>query len=92
MPGPRRDDAKSRTAISIKKALRHEATHVAQACKKTETLGILKTKTKLHKWYKKNAVIKSTAIGNISKERELEAYYMEDRPRKVISALKKYCL
>ena len=86
------DSSKERTAISIRKALRHEATHVAQDCNGSKLLGILNQKDKIHKWYKKNAIIGSAKIGNIDKRREAEAYYMEDRPRTVISALKKYCL
>ena len=92
IPGPNRDAAKSRTAISIKKAIRHEATHVAQDCNNSNLLGILKEDKKIHKWYKKNAIISSTSIGKIKQEREEEAYYMEDRPNLVISALEKYCL
>ena len=86
------NSSKERTAISIKKALRHEATHVAQDCNGSKLLGILNQKDKIHKWYKENAIIGSATIGNIDKRREAEAYYMEDRPSTVISALKKYCL
>ena len=92
MPGPSRNAAKNRTAISIRKALRHEATHVAQDCNDSQLLGIFKQNINIHKWYKRNAIIGSTSIGNIKEEREAEAYYMEDRPNIVISALKKYCL
>jgi len=87
-----RYDNSSRTAISIRKALRHEATHVAQDCNNSKLLGIKSSKTKIHSWYKKSAITGSTNIGNIKQEREEEAYYMEDRPQKVIQALKKYCL
>ncbi len=91
LPGPNREAARYRTAISIKKALRHEATHVAQDCNGSKLLGILKENQKVHKWYKRTAIIDSTSIGSIQEEREAEAYYMEDRPTIVISALKKYC-
>ncbi len=92
MPSLNRNEEKRRTAISIRKALRHEATHVAQSCNDSKLLGTINSKTKVHKWYKKNAIIGSTAIGNITQQREAEAYYMEDRPKAVIAALKKYCL
>jgi len=91
---PRRvtSNDKDRTAIYIRKAVRHEATHVAQDCNNSELLGVLNKKRKVHSWYKKGAIKKSTSVGNIKREREEEAYFMEDRPREVISALKKYCL
>ena len=89
---PSPNNAKERTAISIKRAIRHEATHVAQDCNNSQLLGVLNPKKKIHEWYKKNAIIGSTNIGNINQQREAEAYYMEDRPKLVISALRKYCL
>ena len=82
----------SNIGISIRKAVRHEATHVAQDCNDSKLLGIVKSKGKIHYWYKRNAIKGSTSIGKIKEEREEEAYYMEDRPKKLISALKKYCL
>ncbi len=80
------------TAISIKKALRHEATHVAQACNNSKPLGIVKTKGNIHKWYKRDAIEGSTIVGTGKIEKEEEAYYMEERPKKLITALRKYCL
>ncbi|WP_320667567.1 serine hydroxymethyltransferase [Prochlorococcus sp. MIT 1307] len=84
-------DNNNATAISIRKALRHEATHVAQDCNNSKLLGVINTKRKSHPWYKARAIKGSTSIGNIKREREVEAYYMEDRPKKVIAALKKFC-
>ena len=84
------DNSKERTSISIRKALRHEATHVAQHCNNSNLLGLLNKKVKRYKWYKKSAIIRSTSIGNGNTEKEEEAYYMEDRPREVITALKRY--
>ena len=81
-----------KTAISIKKALRHEATHVAQACNNSEPLGVIKTKGNIHQWYKRDAIEGSTNIGTGKKEKEEEAYYMEQQPKKLITALRKYCL
>ena len=92
MPNIGRHRDNNYTAISIRKALRHEATHVAQDCNNSKLLGVLNEDKKIHSWYKKNAMKQSTSIGNIKIEREQEAYYMEDRPRQVIAALKKYCL
>ena len=87
-----RHNKNNNTARSIRKALRHEATHVAQACNDSKLLGILNKGKKIHSWYKKSAIEGSTNIGNVKREREEEAYYMEDRPKQVIAALKKYCL
>ena len=92
IPKISRNNKDNRTALSIRKALRHEATHVAQDCNNSKLLNVLNKNSKIHPWYKENAIISSTKIGQIEKEREAEAYYMEDRPNKVISALKKYCL
>ena len=92
LPKVGRDKDSDATAISIRKALRHEATHVAQDCNNSKLLGVINTEKKLHSWYKKTAIKGSTSIGNIKREREVEAYYMEDRPKKVIAALKKFCL
>ena len=82
----------SNIAISIRKALRHEATHVAQACNNSKLLGIISPKSKLHQWYKREAIKGSTNIGTGNKGKEKEAYYMEERPKKLIESLKKYCL
>ena len=81
-----------RTAISIRKAIRHEATHVAQYCNKSKPLGVISSKKRVHEWYKKAAIEGSTRVGDTIREKEHEAYYMEDRPKEVISILKKYCL
>ena len=56
---PSRNNAQESTAISIRKALRHEATHVAQDCNNSQLLGILNPNKKIHDWYKKNAIISS---------------------------------
>ncbi len=92
LPGINKYNQNERTSIAIRKALRHEATHVAQDCNNSQLLNVLPKKKKMHEWYKKSAITRSTNIGNIKREREEEAYYMEDRPKMVIKALKKYCL
>tara|TARA_Y100001970_G_C13885086_1_gene675782 strand:+ start:121 stop:618 length:498 start_codon:yes stop_codon:yes gene_type:complete len=84
-----REDGK--TGIIIRRAIRHESVHVAQACNNSNLLNMLQSKDKVHKWYKKKALEGSTRLSKISKEREYEAYLMEDNPKLVIAALKKFC-
>ncbi len=79
------------TTIAIRKALRHEATHVAQACNGGRPMNAERAKMNMYSWYKKNAINKSTQISNTNQDKEVEAYYLEDRPNDVISSLKKYC-
>tara|TARA_Y100000589_G_scaffold312602_1_gene333112 strand:+ start:461 stop:922 length:462 start_codon:yes stop_codon:yes gene_type:complete len=80
-----------KTNLYIRRALRHEATHMAQACNDDKTTGIIKDlDQKIHK-NKLDALNSSVKIsGNVKKE--VEAYVMEDKPRKVKQAIKKYCL
>ncbi len=80
-----------RIGIHIRRAVRHESVHIAQACNGGIPLGIAKEKKlKLHP-YKMDAWIASSAISG-KKEKEYEAYTLEDRPRIIIKALKRYCL
>ena len=80
-----------KTKLYIRRALRHEATHMAQSCNKNKIIGdIEEIKKRIHK-SKMNAIRSSVVIsGNI--EKEFEAYMMEDKPRKVKKAIEKYCL
>ena len=78
-----------RTAIHIKKALRHEAVHVAQECNNG---NLLKIDRKLSmKPSKINALNGSTIISG-EQEKERQAYILEDRPRLIKNELRKYCL
>ena len=85
----RNTDTFERTAKHIKKALRHEAVHVAQECNSGNLLNIKRS-------YKINpskieALKGSTKIsGEIEKERQ--AYILEDKPKLIKKELKKYCL
>ena len=80
-----------KTNIYIRRALRHEATHLAQSCNKDKITGVIKNiEDKIHEG-KLKALNSSVQIsGNY--EKELEAYVMEDKPRKVKEILKTYCL
>ena len=80
-----------KTNIYIRRALRHEATHLAQSCNKNKPTGIIKDmEDKIHIG-KLKALNSSVQIsGNY--EKELEAYVMEDKPRRIKEILKTYCL
>ncbi len=81
-----------KTERAIRKALRHEATHVAQKCNGNKTIGDIKNlETKLHQ-SKRKALEFSTSRFAGSYSKELEAYILEDRPKKVKEMLTKYCL
>jgi len=77
---------------AIRKALRHEATHVVQKCNGNKIVGNIKDlETKLNQ-SKRKALEFSTTKFSGTYAKEVEAYIMEDKPRKVKEMLKKYCL
>ena len=80
-----------KTNLYIRRALRHETTHLVQSCNNNKPTGVIKNiEDKIHKG-KLKALNSSVQIsGNYYKE--LEAYVMEDKPRKVKEILKSYCL
>tara|TARA_Y100001968_G_C19326696_1_gene702141 strand:+ start:395 stop:853 length:459 start_codon:yes stop_codon:yes gene_type:complete len=87
--GKRNNDIFERTALHIKKALRHEAVHVSQECNNGKLLSI--TKKLSMNPAKVEALKGSTKIsGEIGKERQ--AYILEDRPKLIKKELEKYCL
>ncbi len=79
------------TRIYIRRALRHEAVHVAQSCKGGSILTDKETKKIKFHPYKKEALEASTMISG-NKQNETEAYWMENKPILVKEVLKKYCL
>ncbi len=85
------DNDSFQTGRMIRRAIRHEAIHVAQECNNGNVLNFAKkNKIKLSP-YKLNALKGSVNLVG-QEEKEYEAYSLEDRPRYVISLLKKYCL
>jgi|TARA_B100000214_G_scaffold343860_1_gene292621 hypothetical protein len=82
-------DIFERTALHIKKALRHEAVHVAQECNNGKIL-------KIEKKFLMNASKVKALNGSIKisgeEEKERQAYILEDKPRLVEKELRKYCL
>ena len=87
---PRQDSFKTERAI--RKALRHEATHAIQKCNNNKTVGdIEKLESKLHP-SKRNALKFSISNFSGTYAKEVEAYVLEDKPKKVKNLIKKYCL
>ncbi len=90
IPRAGNDDGYDPTKIYISRALRHEAVHVAQSCNNGKLLNILKPgKVKIHP-FKKDALKGSTSVSG-NREKEYEAYLLEDRPKLVKYALEKFC-
>ena len=87
---PKKDNFK--TELAIRKALRHEATHAIQKCNDNKTVGDIKNlENKLHP-SKKKALEFSTSNFSGTYAKEVEAYILEDKPKKVKRMIKKYCL
>ncbi len=78
-----------RTALHIKKALRHEAVHVAQECNDGKILNIEGDLSMSNSKIK--ALSKSILISG-EEEKERQAYILENKPKLVEKELKKYCL
>tara|TARA_Y100001968_G_scaffold91027_1_gene81865 strand:+ start:561 stop:1025 length:465 start_codon:yes stop_codon:yes gene_type:complete len=78
-----------RTALHIKKAIRHEAVHVAQECNNGNTLKIDR-KLSINP-SKINALKGSIRISG-EEEKERQAYILEDKPKLIKNELRKYCL
>tara|TARA_Y100001968_G_scaffold295084_1_gene302204 strand:+ start:513 stop:971 length:459 start_codon:yes stop_codon:yes gene_type:complete len=83
------NDSYERTALHIKKALRHEAVHVAQECNNGRLLKLDRKLTM--NTSKINALNRSIRISG-EEEKEKQAYILEDKPRLVKNELIKYCL
>ena len=80
-----------KTNIYIRRALRHEATHLVQSCNNNKPTGVIKNiEDRIHEGKLKALNSSVQLSGNY--EKELEAYVMEDKPRKVKEILKSYCL
>ena len=81
-----------KTERAIRKALRHEATHAIQKCNNNKMIGDLKKlESNLHQ-SKRKALVFSTSNFSGTYAKEVEAYVLEDKPKKVKNLIKKYCL
>ena len=86
------DNNNFKTERAIRKALRHEATHAIQKCNDNKIVGDIKIlESKLHQ-NKRKALEFSTSNFSGTYEKEVEAYVLEDKPKKVRNLIKKYCL
>ena len=87
--GKRYDNHK--TNLYIRRALRHETTHLVQSCNNNRPTGVIKNiEDKIHEGKLKALKSSVQLSGNYYKE--LEAYVMEDKPIKVKEILNNYCL
>ena len=77
-----------KTRLYVRRALRHEATHLAQSCNGNKAIGNIKNlEDKIHKTKLRALKLSVQVSGNYRKE--LEAYIMEDRPQKVKKMIQK---
>ena len=87
---PNKDNIKTERAI--RQALRHEATHAIQKCNNSKTIeDIKKLESKLNQ-NKRKALNFSTSNFSGTYVKEVEAYILEDKPKKVKKLIEKYCL
>jgi len=87
---PNKDNFKTERAI--RRALRHEAIHAIQKCNNNKIIGDIKElESKLHQ-SKRKALEFSTSNFSGNYAKEVEAYVLEDKPKKVKNLIKKYCL
>tara|TARA_Y100001968_G_scaffold62801_1_gene53535 strand:+ start:206 stop:664 length:459 start_codon:yes stop_codon:yes gene_type:complete len=83
------EDIHERTALHIKKAIRHEAVHVAQECNDG---NLLKIDRKLSMNPSKISALNGSIRISGEEEKERQAYILEDKPKLVKNELRKYCL
>ena len=87
---PNKDNFK--TELAIRRALRHEAAHAIQKCNNNKTVGDIKILESKLPPSKRRSLEFSTSNFSGTYAKELEAYILEDKPKKVINMIKKYCL
>ncbi len=85
------NDDFNKTSIQIRRALRHEAVHVAQHCNNGKPILSKKDRNKKFNSFKLAALEGSTRFSS-NKEKEIEAYSIEDKPDVVVKYIRKYCL
>ena len=88
--GPKKDNFK--TELAIRKALRHEAIHAIQKCNNNKTVGDIKNLENKLPQSKRRALEFSTSNFSGTYAKEVEAYILEDKPKKVKKLIKEYCL
>ena len=84
-------DNNHKTNLYIRRALRHETTHLVQSCNSNKPIGVIKNmEDRIH--VGKLKALKSSVLISGDLDKELEAYILEDKPRKVKEILESYCL
>jgi len=87
---PKKDNFK--TELAIRKALRHEATHAIQKCNDNKAVGDIKNlEGKLHQSKRKSLEFSTSSFSG-TYAKEVEAYILEEKPKKVAKMIRKYCL
>ncbi len=88
--GPK-EEGSFKTGLMIRRAVRHESVHIAQECNGGKLLNQSgKSKRAKISQHKISAWNGSSAFTG-EREKEYEAYSLEDKPKKVISLLKEFC-
>ena len=82
-------DSFEKVSRHLKKAIRHEAVHIAQECNNGQ---LLKSKEFLTINPAKLKALNGSIIISGEIEKEKEAYILEDRPKLIKNELIKYCL
>ena len=82
-------DSFARASLHIKKALRHEAVHVAQECNEGKLLEI---NSQLSMNPAKIGALKGSTKISGEEGKERQAYILEDKPKLVKIELERYCL
>jgi len=81
-----------KTELAVRKALRHEATHAIQKCNNNNTVGDIENLEGKLNQSKRKSLEFSTSSFSGTYAKEVEAYILEDKPKKVKDMIKKYCL
>lgn len=74
----------------VNETVYHEAVHMAHMCNGYKPFNISVNDMTLP-WNKLEDIKKSVQMSTASRQMEHEAYWMEDKPKKVNYVLKKYC-
>jgi len=75
----------------VNETIYHEGVHVAHMCNGNKPLNISVKDMPLSK-NKLNDVRRSSSVSKSTGQMEHEAYWMEDKPKKVNYVIKKYCM
>ncbi len=80
-----------KTGLMIRRAIRHESVHIAQECNGGNPINQIHEGKAIKMSPYKIEALEGSAKLTGQREKEYEAYALEDRPRKVIALLKAFC-